>query len=179
MTGRPSMYRGQRRAGRGGFAVLVLAVSVAVAGAGAPTADGTAEATSRPETAAPATGRLATADIYQLALAAGLAPNAAVTAAAVALAESGGQVAVAGDEGLVDDEWGPSVGLWQIRCRHDATGTGAPRDCSRLTDPAFNAAAMAQVSAAGTNWQAWSAYTSGAYREHLGAAEAGAAEVGR
>jgi len=171
-------YRRRRRSSgssRGWVVAAALLVAVAAAG-GAPAAPGVAEAVSP---AVPASGRLAAADIHRLAVAAGLSADAAVTATAVALAESGGQVAVAGDEGLVDDEWGPSVGLWQIRCRHDATGSGAPRDCARLTDPAFNAAAMAAVSAAGASWAPWSAYTSGAHRTHLGAAEAAAAEVGR
>ena len=167
-------YRRRHRSSRGWVAAVALLVVVAAAG-GAPAGRGVAEAVGP---AVPASGRLAAADIYRLALAAGLPADAAVTATAVALAESGGDVDVAGDEGLVDDEWGPSVGLWQIRCLHAATGTGAPRDCSRLADPAFNAAAMAQVSNAGASWQPWSAYTSGAHREHLGAAEAAAAEVG-
>lgn len=168
-------YRRRRRTSRGWLAAVALLAAVAAAG-GAPAEPGVAEAVGP---AAPASGRLAAADIYRLALAAGLPPDAAMTATAVALAESGGDVDVTGDEGLVDDEWGPSVGLWQIRCLHAATGTGGPRDCSRLADPAFNAAAMAAVSAAGSDWRPWSAYTSGAHTAHLGAAEAAAAEAGR
>ena len=168
-------HRRRRRSSRGWLAAVALLIAVAAAG-GARAGPGVAEAVSP---AVPASGRLAAADIYRLALAAGLPADAAVTATAVALAESGGDVDVAGDEGLVDGEWGPSVGVWQIRCLHAATGTGGPRDCSRLADPGFNAAAMAAVSATGTSWAPWSAYTSGAHRTHLGAAEAAAAEVGR
>lgn len=160
---------------RGWVAAAALLAAVAAAGGG-PAGPGVAEAVNP---AVPASGQLAAADIYQLALAAGLPPAQAVTGTAVALAESAGDVDVAGDEGLVDGEWGPSIGLWQIRCLHAATGTGAPRDCSRLTDPGFNAAAMAAISAGGTSWQPWSAYTSGAYAAHLGAAEAAAREAGQ
>lgn len=169
-------HRRRRRSSRGWLAAVALLAAVAAAGNDAPAGPGVAEAVGP---AVPASGRLAAADIYRLALAAGLPPDAAVTATAVALAESAGDVDIAGDEDLVDDEWGPSVGLWQIRCLHADGGTGAPRDCSRLVDPGFNAAAMAAVSDAGTDWRPWSAYTSGAHTAHLGAAEVAAAETGR
>lgn len=111
---------------------------------------------------------LSPAAIYRLATDAGLTPAQAVVATAIALAESGGRTDAVGDTGLTDATWGPSVGLWQVRSLKAQTGTGQARDVSRLTDPAFNARAMVEISGRGSNWRPWSVYTNGAYRTHLG-----------
>jgi hypothetical protein len=111
---------------------------------------------------------LSPVQIYTLARGAGLSAAAATTATAVALAESGGRTDAMGDVGLEDAKWGPSVGVWQIRSLKAQSGTGQDRDATRLTDPAFNAKAMADISGAGKNFGAWSTYTSGAYKKHLG-----------
>jgi LysM repeat protein len=71
----------------------------------------------------------------------------AVTAASVAMAESGGnQYALS----PTDD-----VGYWQI----NAPSWGA----LATYDPLGNAKAAVQISADGTNWSPWTTYTSGAY----------------
>src|SRR5690606_7001013 len=86
--------------------------------------------------------------------------------------ESGGNSDALGDLKLADDKWGPSVGLWQIRSLHRERGTGGTRDQDALANPAHNARAMATISAGGTNWQPWTVYTSGIYRQNLDAARA-------
>jgi hypothetical protein len=89
-------------------------------------------------------------------------------AAAIARAESGWRTDAKGDVDLQGNGWGPSLGLFQIRCRIDEIGTGKPRDCNRLTDPEFNARAALAISGKGTNWNPWTVYKTGAYREYLG-----------
>jgi hypothetical protein len=110
---------------------------------------------------------LSPAQLYALAVGAGLSPAQATTATAVALAESGGRSDAVGDVGLQNATWGPSVGPWQIRSLKAQYGTGGPRDASRLTDPAFNAQAMAQISGAGANFSPWTTYTSGKFKGFL------------
>lgn len=122
---------------------------------------------------------LTPAQLYDLARSAGLTPGAAVVAAAVALAESGGRTDAVGDTALQDSKWGPSIGLWQVRSLKAEYGTGSARDASRLTDPAHNARAMAEISGAGANWRPWSVYTSGAYRDKLPAVVAATGQVGK
>lgn len=121
---------------------------------------------------------LSAAQLYALAREAGLSPVSATTAAAVALAESGGRTDAIGDVALEDGTWGPSVGPWQIRSQKAQYGTGGPRDASRLTDPAFNARSMASISGSGKNFGPWTTYTKGLYRKFLGqAAPAAASDV--
>lgn len=110
---------------------------------------------------------LSPAAIYSLAIGAGLSPAAATTATAIALAESGGRPDAVGDVGLQDGTWGPSVGLWQVRSLKAQSGTGGPRDATRLADPVFNAQSMAQISGAGANFKPWTTYTQGTYKSHL------------
>lgn len=110
---------------------------------------------------------LSPAQIYAYARGAGLSAAAATTATAVALAESGGNTDAIGDVALEDAKWGPSVGLWQIRSLKAQTGTGQPRDAEQLTSPAFNAASMAQISGAGSNFGAWTTFKNGTYKSHL------------
>lgn len=111
------------------------------------------------------------AQVYQLARRAGLGRQAAITATAIAFAESGGNSDAVGDKALQDRTWGPSIGLWQIRSLRADSGTGRPRDADRLHEPDFNARAMVSISSQGTTWSPWSTYKSGAYRSHLAAAE--------
>lgn len=117
---------------------------------------------------------LTLAQVYALARGAGLPHDQAVTAAAIAAAESGLRSDALGDTGITNAQWGPSVGLWQIRSLKAEYGTGRSRDQSRLTDPGFNARSMYEISSAGRNWSPWSVYTSGSYRNHLAAAQAAA-----
>lgn len=81
-----------------------------------------------------------------------------VLAVAIALAESGGNPLAHANTSRED-----SRGLWQINVR--AHPTWANRN---LYDPATNAQAMAEISSGGTNWQPWSTYTNGRYRQFEG-----------
>ncbi|MGW9431803.1 hypothetical protein ACWHA1_28175 [Streptomyces decoyicus] len=63
-------------------------------------------------------------------------------AAAVAMAESRGDAAAVGDEGLADNKWGPTFGLFQIRSlRHPErfSPPDALRIPGKLKDPLCNA----------------------------------------
>lgn len=78
-------------------------------------------------------------------------------AAAIAYAESGGI-----PNALASTSREYSVGLWQINLL-------AHKEYNRadMSDPARNAAAAYKISAGGTNWRPWSAYTSGKYKMYL------------
>lgn len=93
------------------------------------------------------------------ALAAGALPNASATAldvaAAVAMAESRGRTSAVSSTG--------DYGLWQINHRWHPT-----YDTARLlSDPAYNASAMAAISKGGTDWQPWTTFKTGAYKAFL------------
>lgn len=111
--------------------------------------------------------KLTIQQIYQLARDAGLSPTQAALATAIALGESGGSTTAVGDENLQNEKWGPSVGLWQVRSLNAETGRGTTRDVQRLSDPEFNAKSMYAISNGGTNWNPWTVYTKGIYRQHL------------
>lgn len=113
------------------------------------------------------------AQIFTLARNAGLSVADAITATAVAFAESGGNP---------NDRYNPgpedSYGLWQINMdpsyraeRLAQLGLSSP---SQLFDPATNARAMAMLSSHGKNWQPWTTYTSGKYQQFLSQAQAAA-----
>lgn len=75
-------------------------------------------------------------------------------AAAIAMAESGGNPSVVGDL-----EYGGSVGLWQINL------PSSPQyDPTSLKDPTYNAKAALAISHNGTNWNPWTTYRTGAYK---------------
>lgn len=112
------------------------------------------------------------AEVHALAVAAGLDSDPAVIATAIAWAESNLNPDAVGDLDLVDDIYGGSCGLWQIRSLRLDKGTGRPRDADRLLEPSFNARAMASISAGGTNWTPWSVFKNGRYLEHLDAVRA-------
>ncbi len=114
--------------------------------------------------------------VYRLANAAGLSGDAAIIATAIAWAESGLNPDAIGDENLEDEKWGPSCGLWQVRSLRAHAGTGLERDRMRLFDPAFNARSMVTISG-GTNWQPWSVFKNGKYRQHLDAVRAAVKET--
>jgi hypothetical protein len=88
-------------------------------------------------------------------------------AVAVSFTESLGHADMYGDTSLADAEWGPSIGLFQIRSRHDHFGTGKERDGSRLEDPVFNAKAALTISNRGTNWNPWSVYKDQSYLKNM------------
>lgn len=128
--------------------------------------------------------RLPPEQIARLAYSAGVTdPARLATAVAIAMAEScGGDPLAVGDTALVNETWGPSVGLWQIRSVKAQTGTGQPRDVNRLTDPTFNARSMVTIAgdserAGRSPWYPWTVYKEGTYRTHLNAATAAANAV--
>jgi hypothetical protein len=75
-------------------------------------------------------------------------------AAAIAMAESGG-VTTATD---LDSNGSVDRGLWQINSVHGSQST---------YDVMGNARAAVAISSNGTNWQPWTTYTNGAYRNYL------------
>lgn len=118
---------------------------------------------------------LTPAQVYALARSAGFDPPTAALMTAIAGAESGWRTDAVGDVALQDAKWGPSIGLWQIRSLRAQAGTGGPRDATRLTDPAFNAASAYAIYR-GQGLRAWSVYSSGRYRQFLPQAEAAAGQ---
>jgi hypothetical protein len=115
-------------------------------------------------------------DLYTLAISAGLTPARAKTAAAIAIAESGGDPRAHNTKGLDN-----SYGYWQINMK----GRLGPErlklfgisSADQLFDPATNARAMAILSKQGTDFRPWSTYLSGAYLAHMGANLGGSAGV--
>ena len=96
---------------------------------------------------------IAKASILELAAAAGF-PNPEL-AAAIAMAESGGDANAIGD-------FGHSFGLWQIHApAHPQFSSSA------LLDPRVNAKAAFDVSKGGTDWSPWTCFKNGAYRKYL------------
>lgn len=118
-------------------------------------------------------GRLSASQIYQLAVGAGFSGASAVTATAVALAESSGAPDAVGDRNLttVGEQ---STGLWQINYRPGRDAGNPVRDPRVNLDPAANARNAYAISGHGSNFKPWSTYTNGAYRQHLPAALAAA-----
>ncbi len=102
-------------------------------------------------------------ELKAAAIRAGLPPDDRVNvAAAIAMAESGGDLTAHNDT-PPDDSYGP----WQInRLAHPQY---SPAELQTLEG---NARAMAQVSGNGTNWRPWSMYKNGRYRNHLQLARA-------
>jgi hypothetical protein len=76
-------------------------------------------------------------------------------AAAVAMAESGGNTNAYGDA-----QYGGSLGLWQINLPWHPQYQANP---NALYDPTFNAKAALAISSDGTNWNPWTMYRNGAY----------------
>jgi hypothetical protein len=114
-------------------------------------------------------------DIYATLLAAGFTPGAATTMTAIALAESGGNPAALGDQGLQTATWGPSYGLFQVRTLKAETGKGTDRDIRALAGSDLRQAQAAYaISSGGTNFSPWSVWKSGSYRDFLGQAKAAA-----
>jgi hypothetical protein len=93
------------------------------------------------------------AELQQLAANVGFPdPN---LAAAVAMAESGGNPNAYGDA-----EYGGSVGLWQINL------PSSPQyNAEKLKDPTYNAQAALAISKKGTNWNPWTTFRTGAYKQ--------------
>jgi hypothetical protein len=106
--------------------------------------------------AAAQTKRLTLAELRQLARVVGF-PNPEL-AAAVAMAESGGRPDVV----VPEPHGSPSYGLWQIHLSDHPQYNG-----QNLLDPRINALAALSISSGGINWQPWSAFNNGSYRQYL------------
>lgn len=99
---------------------------------------------------------------------------------AIAIAESsGGKDATGswaysdavGDLSLISEKWGPSIGLFQVRSlRHPPSFGGVDiwRWAWPLRNPFYNAQAALAITKGGTDFSAWSVYTSGSYKQYLG-----------
>jgi hypothetical protein len=103
--------------------------------------------------------KLSLDELRALATSAGFG-DASDVAAAVALAESGGDPNIIGDNGT-------SIGLWQIH-----VPAHPEADVNRLTDPAYNAQIAKSTYDASKRtgrdgFQSWSAYTNGRYKQYL------------
>lgn len=109
-------------------------------------------------------GRMTIAQLRSLAAHLGF-PDPA-TAAAIAMAES------AGDPNAANIVTHPapgnkperSFGLWQVN-----TLAHPEYSESQLSDPTYNGQAAYALSKGGRDWSQWSTYTSGKYRQYLGA----------
>jgi hypothetical protein len=112
-------------------------------------------------------GTLTPVGIATLALEHGCSPEAATTATAIAMAESGGSPSAQGDIGLMTSVWDWSAGLWQIRGLRSERGTGALRDSVANQEVDHNAAAMRTISQGCADWTPWSTFNTGAYRQFL------------
>lgn len=108
---------------------------------------------------------------------AGFASSEIGTMVAIALAESGGDTSALGDQALETREWGPSVGLWQIRSLQAEKGKGTERDETANLDPQTNAV-HAKAIRDSQGLSAWSTYTSNAYALFLARGNAAAANAG-
>jgi lysophospholipase L1-like esterase len=76
-------------------------------------------------------------------------------AAAVAMAESGGDPRIVGDQA-----YGGSVGLWQIN-----VPAHPEYDAGRLKEPTYNAQAAFALSKGGRDFNAWTVYRNGTYKK--------------
>jgi hypothetical protein len=111
---------------------------------------------------------LSYADIEGIWIKAGGSAGTAPLAAAVAMAESGGNPNALNNNSGTGDL---SYGLWQI----NMIGTLGPsrrrefgiQSNSALLDPVTNAKAAVKVSNGGTNFSAWTTFTSGAFKKFL------------
>jgi len=104
-------------------------------------------------------GQLNYSQLEQLWVQAGGNPANKAIAAAIAMAESGGQqYATDNDSNGTQDR-----GYWQINSSHGSLST---------FDPLGNARAAISISSNGTNWNPWTTYTSGAYLKYLTAGQA-------
>jgi hypothetical protein len=95
------------------------------------------------------------AALRQLAFDAGFNGDHADVAAAVAMAESGGNPQAVGDNGT-------SFGLWQVH-----TPSHPEFDASRLLEPDYAAHAAYLISKGGADWSPWTTYRTGAYRRFM------------
>ncbi|SFO03929.1 hypothetical protein SAMN04487980_10486 [Streptomyces sp. cf124] len=113
--------------------------------------------------------RMSLPELRALAAEAGFTGDDIKIAAAVAMAESKGDAGAVGDQHLVDNKWGPSIGLFQIRTlKHP--GQFSPPDTLRiegkLKNPLYNAKTAKAIKHA-HNWKQWSTFVNGAYKQYM------------
>lgn len=111
-------------------------------------------------------------DLEALWTAAGGDPTKAETAAAIALAESGGDpTSIDNTDEAFKPGYHPappgaspeySVGLWQINLLAHPSYTEA-----EMLDPAQNAVAAVAISSGGASFDAWTTFTKGLYQQYL------------
>lgn len=107
----------------------------------------------------PPTGKLSIGEIAQLAANAGFEGNDIVTATAIALAESGGDPGITGDQAITP---GGSVGLWQINLYHHPE-----YNATELLDPQTNANAAYAIYRAAGSFMPWTTFKHGQYMGFL------------
>jgi len=131
---------------------LYVLIGIALLGSGASIAHGRALRKDM-ERHGPPRQKMSKDEIRQLAEMVGFLDS--NIAAAVALAESGGNPKAVGDNGL-------SIGLWQIYTKAHPQYARAD-----LFDPLKNAHAALAISDGGKNWRPWTTFRNGAYKAYL------------
>jgi hypothetical protein len=110
-------------------------------------------------------------ELRELARMVGFSGYAVDVAAAVAMAESGGDPHAQGDphgpSGPTPNGSSKSFGLWQVY-----TIAHPEYEAARLLEAEYNARAAYVISSGGTNWQPWTKYKTGAYRQYMPAGSA-------
>lgn len=90
----------------------------------------------------------------------------------VSYAESaGGYEDAVGDTASVDEKWGPSIGLFQIRSLRTPlifSVSDRYRYSWGLLNRFFNAKAAFEISNGGTDWSKWTLFRNGEYEQYLG-----------
>lgn len=127
--------------------------------------------------ASTARGTLTADQIAQYAYQAGFRGQGLLRIVAIAFAESGGRTNARGDVGLQTAQWGPSIGLTQVRSLNNQRGKGGQRDELANADPLTNMRNAFAISNGGTNFRPWSTFTSGKYQNFLGKAQTGIMHV--
>lgn len=118
------------------------------------------------------------AEVIKLAYNAGFRDAALVKAVAIAIAESALNPNAEGDVTTVNNKWGPSIGLWQIRSLQPEYLYLEPvRNQQKLYDPVYNANAAYSISKNGTDFSLWSTYVYGNYKKNIDAVAAAAQAV--
>lgn len=112
--------------------------------------------------------------IYSLCRSVGCSTTQAITATAIAAAESGLDTRNVGDKTLA--KYG-SRGLWQV-----FSGAWSLKDLNiksydDLFDPVINTRCMWLISKRGKTWQPWSTYNHGSHKQFMGKASAAASRV--
>lgn len=88
-----------------------------------------------------------------------------------ALGRRAGYGDAVGDLAKVDDKWGPSLSLFQVRTLRHPEQYPFPdtlRVAEDVRHPDKNAVAAFAISKKGTDFSKWSAWKSGAFKDHVG-----------